>query len=333
LDPAYRRLHARECGLLWPEDDLLWYHLKPTPDSPLDVRSGDRIFRFARRHHQLRIGAFLVWDEGFGDGWSDDDLWGLSRKNAQKLLYGTARRLVRHYAGTLKAWIVANEVTDPEGDANGFRTSIPWYDTIGPGYVRRCFQIAEEHDPRALRVLNEFGFETVNEFGDSAADRRRAFLDALDHLLGRQTPVQAVGIQAHLLADRFHSRFDEVGYRRFLKELQDRGLTILITELDVLDEGLARAPKVRDPLVADVYRHYLDVTLDEKAVKVVNCFGLTDRYSWLDEDAPRSDGSHRRPLAFDRKLRPKPAYFAISDSFRSAPRRDLLWRLGKGRDC
>jgi endo-1,4-beta-xylanase len=74
LDPEYRQLHARECGLLWPEDDLLWYHLKPTPDSPLDFSSGDRIFRVARRHQQLRIGAFLVWDEGFGDGWSEDDL-------------------------------------------------------------------------------------------------------------------------------------------------------------------------------------------------------------------------------------------------------------------
>ena len=241
--------------------------------------------------------------------------------------------MVTHYEGAQKAWIVANEVTDPAGDGHGLRTTVPWYSTIGPAYVRRCFEIAAEHDPQSLRVLNEFGFETVNQFGDSAEDRRRAFLKALAHLLDQQSPVQAVGIQGHLLADRFHSRFDESGYRRFLQEFRDRGLTILLTELDVLDDGLARAPEVRDQKVADVYRHYLDVALDERAVTVVNCFGLSDRYSWLDEDSPRSDGAHRRPLLFDRKLRPKPAYFAISDSFRSAPRRDLLWRLDKGRDC
>jgi endo-1,4-beta-xylanase len=333
LDPEYRRLHARECGLLWPEDDLLWYQLKPTPDSPLDFSSGDRIFRFARRHNQLRIGNFLVWDEGFGEGWTDDDLWGLSREDARRLLYGTARRMVRHYKGTLKAWIVANEVTDPEGDRNGIRTNVPWYNTIGPAYIQRCFEIAQEHDPQALRVLNEFGFETVNEYGDTAAARRRAFLKALDHLLDKNTPIQAVGIQGHLLADRFHQRFNENAYRQFLQEFQDRGLKILITEMDVLDEGLVKKPRIRDRQVADVYKHYLDVTLDERAVKVVNCFGLTDRYTWLDEDNPRSDGAHRRPLAFDRNLQPKPAYFAISDSLRHAPRRNLLWKLDKRSGC
>ncbi|HYG92007.1 MAG TPA: endo-1,4-beta-xylanase, partial [Nocardioides sp.] len=85
----------------------------------------------------------------------------------------------------------------------------------------------------------------------------------------------------------------------------------------------------RDRRVADVYRRYLDVTLDEPAVKVVVAFGLTDRYTWLDEDQPREDGAHRRPLAFDRRLRPKPAYGAISRSFRSAPERERLWELEK----
>src|SRR4051794_28118592 len=33
LDEQYKKLHGREAGLLWPEDDLLWYQLKPTPDS------------------------------------------------------------------------------------------------------------------------------------------------------------------------------------------------------------------------------------------------------------------------------------------------------------
>jgi endo-1,4-beta-xylanase len=66
-------------------------------------------------------------------------------------------------------------------------------------------------------------------------------------------------------------------------------------------------------------------------VKVVVAFGLTDRYTWLDEDYPREDGRHRRPLAFDRHLQPKPAYHAISHAFRHAPERHQLWKLDKGR--
>ena len=138
-------------------------------------------------------------------------------------------------------------------------------------------------------------------------------------------PVQAFGIQGHLLANDFHERFHERKYRAFLQEFADRGLPIVITELDVLGKGLPRDIHRRDQRIADVYRHYLDVTLDECAVKAVVAFGLTDRYSWLGEDQPRSDGAHRRPLAFSRTYRPKPAYYAISDSLRGAPNRKQLW--------
>ena len=241
--------------------------------------------------------------------------------------------MVDHYKGTLKAWIVANEVTDPEGDKFGLRTQVPWYNTIGPRYINRVFHIAKDHDPKALRVINEFGFETVNQYGDTAEARRRAFLNAIDHLMDQDVPIQAVGIQGHLLADQFHTRFHENGYRRFLRDISDRGLKILITEMDVLDDGLPKAPKIRDRKVADVYRHFLDVALDETAVKAVITFGLTDRYTWLDEDYPRDDGAHRRPLAFDRNMRAKPAYFALSHSFRHAPKRSMLWQLHKRPDA
>ncbi|UMG91568.1 endo-1,4-beta-xylanase [Nocardioides sp. TF02-7] len=239
---------------------------------------------------------------------------------------------MRHYRGKMDGWIVANEVTDPEeADRHGFRKNVPWYQTIGPGYIAESFHIAKRQDPKALRIINEFGFETVNEWGDRPGPRRRAYLKAIDRLLDQNVPLQAVGIQGHLLADDFGRRFNEKAYRSFLKEIADRDLPILITELDVLDTGLPKNPKRRDRMVADVYRRYLDVTLDERAVKVVVAFGLTDRYTWLDEDQPRPDGAHRRPLAFNRRMGPKRAYYAISHAFRHAPKRKRLWKLDKRR--
>jgi endo-1,4-beta-xylanase len=330
LDETYPALFAREAGLLFTEDDLLWYQLKPEPAAPLNFGPGDQIVAFAEANRQLTIGAHLAWDEGFGEGWTEDDLWGLSRTEARRLLYGVIRAEVAHYRGRMNGWIVANEVTDPnDTDKYGFRTNVPWYATIGPGYVADSFHLAKEGDPTALRIINEFGFETENEFGDRAEPRRRAFLKTIDRLLDQNVPVQAAGIQGHLLADGFGSRFDERGYRAFLRELADRGLTILITELDVLDDGLPAATAPRDRMVADVYRRYLDVTLDEKAVKAVVAFGLTDRYTWLEEDRPREDGTPRRPLAFDSDLSPKPAYAAISHALQHAPERRQLWRLKK----
>ena len=182
--------------------------------------------------------------------------------------------------------------------------------TIGPSYIAEVFHIAKHQDPGALRILNEFGFETTNEFGDSPSARRRIFLKALDHML------------ANHFAERFHER----RYRAFLGEIADRGLPILITEMDVLDDGLPANVRIRDRKVADVYNRYLDVTLAEPAVKSVMSFGLTDRYTWLQEDYPREDGAARRPLAYDEDLKPKPARRAIASSLRHARHRRRLWK-------
>jgi len=316
-DDAYRELVTREARWIFTEDDLLWYKLKPHPGAELDFSHADRLVAFARGNDQRVMGAHLVWDEGFGDGWRDEDLWGLSRRAAERLLYGTARAMVRRYRGQVDGWIVANEVTGPSG-ARGLRTDVPWFHTIGASYVEHCFRIAHQEAPRADLVLNEFGFETVDRYGNDPVERRRAVLQTIDRLLERGAPVHTLGVQAHLLAHRFADRFDACGYRRFLAQVAERGLRILITELDVLDTGLPGDRRRRDAAVADTYRRYLDVALAEPALTGVLTFGLADRYSWLEEDFPRADGRPRRPLPFDRRLRPKPAYDALHAALRGA---------------
>jgi endo-1,4-beta-xylanase len=233
---------------------------------------------------------------------------------------------VRHYRGRVAAWIVANEVTSPRG-VRGFRTDVPWYQTIGPSYVAEAFHLAHEADPSALLVLNEYGFETVNQWHEQPGPRRRATLQVIDQLLADGVPVHALGVQAHLLADQFADRFDATAYLQWLSDVADRGLPVLITELDVLDDGLPADVAARDAAVADVYRRYLDVTLSHPAVKAVLTFGLSDRYTWLQEDYPREDGAPRRPLPYDEDLRPKPAYDALSDTLGNAPERPPLWTI------
>jgi endo-1,4-beta-xylanase len=321
-DPDYSQLFQREAGILFTEDDLLWYRLRPTPTSGLDFSYGDQIIAYAEANGQHVFGAHLVWDEGFGDGWTDDALWGMTEQQARDVLFGTIQAEVARYRGRVRAWSVANEVTDPmTGDPNGLRDDVPWYATIGPEYVAEAFQLAHAQDPGAVLVLNEFGFET----GSSAAGRRAAVLQVIDWLLGQGVPVHALGVQAHLAWRTFARQFNTNAYRSFLADVAARGLTIMITEMDVLDDGLRADITSRDAGVADVYRRYLDVALDEPAVKVLMTFGLSDRYTWLQEDYPRRDGALRRPLPFDADLQPKPAYDALSQAFANAPARPPLW--------
>jgi len=330
-DAAYAHLFRREVAMLWPEDDFLWYHLRPSPTSGLDFTYPDMIVEFAERNGQLVIGApGLVWDEGFGEGWTDDDLWGMSHKRASHVLFSTVRAMVRRYRGRVVAWIVCNEVTDPEGK-HGLRTDVPWYNTIGPHYVAEAFHQAHEQDPHALLLLNEFGFDTINQYGDRPVPRQRATLQVLDHLLARDVPVHGLGIQAHLLATDFAERFHRREFRHFLREVAHRGLKILITEMDVLDDGLPPNIRRRDRGVAEVYKRYLDTVLEEEAVISVIQYGLSDRWTEENEDNPRDDGVSRRPCPFDDNLRPKPAFWAIDEALKHAPHRHPYWVPPKAR--
>jgi len=322
-DIGYRNLVKKHAAILWTQDDLLWYVLKPTPESDVDFSFAEKIVDFAERNKQLVFGGPLVWDEGFGPGWKTKDLWDIHEKRARKLLFGTLRKTVRHFRGRIPIWDVCNEVVVNGADEShkGLRLDVPWINTIGPEYVSHAFHLAHEEDRDACLVLNEFGFETDNQYGDRAADKRHNTLRVLERLLSRGVPVHALGVQAHLLGDHFHKRFHDRAYRRFLREVSDMGLQIMITELDVLDDGLPHLPRERDTAVARIYRDFLDVALDEPAVSVVSSFGLSDRYTSLQEDVPPTEFDKRRPLAFDRKLRPKPAFHAIRHSLRHAPKR------------
>jgi endo-1,4-beta-xylanase len=324
-DPDYARLVEHEAALLFTEDDLLWWRLRPTPDSALNFQYADQFMAFAGQNRQLVLGAHLVWDEGFGEEWTEDDLWGMDEETARRLLFDTVDQVVGRYRGRVAGWIVVNEAIDAH-EADGLRRDFPWYETIGPSYAAESFQIAHDADPDATLLLNEFGFETDDEF-DSAADKRARALLVLDQLLDADAPVHALGVQAHLEADGFTEKFDAAGYQHFLSEVADRGLKILITELDVLDDGLPADGVERDAAIADAYRHYLDAALAEPAVAAVITFGLSDRYTWLQEDYPREDGEPRRPLPFDDELQPKPAHDALQNALEDATDRDPLWQV------
>ncbi|HEY0237623.1 MAG TPA: endo-1,4-beta-xylanase [Friedmanniella sp.] len=328
----YGDLVDAQAAVLFTEDDLLWYQLKPTPESKLDFSYGDKLYARAERDHQLVFAAHLVWDEGFGDGWGEDfsDLYALNHDDASDLLFGVEKALVTRYRGRTAGWIVANEVTDPEGE-DGLRTDVPWYQTIGSGYVAKAFRLAKKYDRHAVRVINEFGFESTNEYDDDPEARQHTMLTVLKKLRRDNVPVDALGIQAHLNAKYFLSGFDPKSYRRFLGKVADLGLDILITEMDVLDDGLPKDTTARDAAVAECYARYLENVLPNHDVKALMTFGLSDRNTWLQEDYPRDDGAARRPLPYDEDLKPKLAYEALRHALADAPKRHALWHLPQHR--
>ena len=68
---------------------------------------------------------------------------------------------------------------------------------------------------------------------------------------------------------------------------------------------------IRDRRVAEIYRDFLTALAAEPAVEGIVQWGMSDRYTWLNQLAPRRDQIPQRPLPFDHALHPKPAFAAI----------------------
>jgi endo-1,4-beta-xylanase len=149
--------------------------------------------------------------------------------------------------------------------------------------------------------------------------KRTAVLKLLERLKSKGTPVHAFGMQSHLLGHE--TRFNPQKLRDFFRNVASLGLKIMITEMDVADKSLPLDIQVRDRIVAGVYEDYLSVALDEKAVIAVITWGLSDKYSWLNEFQPRPDRKPVRPLPLDAQMQPKLAWNAIARAFDHAPKR------------
>ena len=308
---AYGELFARECALYacyWPWAQM---HPKPGLDAPAWE---DRNIAFAQAHGLRLTGGHLLWNQN-----DPDWLKTVAPAGMEKAIRERIAEVGRLYAPLCYSWNVVNEAIAPEHKrVDGLRYTL-YVQKMGPAFFDVAFRAAQAAAPDVLRVYNDFGMEMDDAESES---RRKALLGLLDGLIARGTPIQAVGLQSHLKIDG--KVFDAGKFRGFLKEIAARGLKILITELDVLDLTTSADTPSRDRAVADLYARYLEAALDEPAVKVVMTWGLSDRYSWLNNPHfgfARKDHLPARGLPFDDQLRPKPAFYALQDALRRAPRR------------
>ncbi len=311
----YAARFAQECGMLVPEWELKWSAgnkpLRPSLDS-FDFGTADWMAQFAKTHNLLLRGHTLVWHQSLPP-WFEATV---NRQNAEQFLVKHIKTVVGRYAGKIHSWDVVNEAIElTNRRSDGLRKS-PWLKLLGPNYIDLAFRVAAEADPQALLVYNDYGLDY-----DIAQDeaKRTAVLKLLERLKSIGTPVQALGIQAHL--EGHETRFNPKKLKAFLQEVAGLGLKILITEMDVTDQKLPLDTNVRDRIVAGAYEDYLSVVLEEPAVIAVLTWGLSDRYTWLSEYKTRNDKAPVRTLPLDARLKRKLAWNAIARAFDKAPKR------------
>jgi endo-1,4-beta-xylanase len=311
---AYQALFIRECALY--AGILAWKHVAPDPTHEDD--GVDPNVAVALDAGLRLTGAHLLWHQET-PAWLET----LPRAQAQAAAAAHIKRIAGFYRGKCFSWNVVNEAIAPrEHAADGLRVNCPLLRSLGPDYFEVAFRGARAADPAALLLYNDYDLELDTP---DQSDRRSALFHLLDRLQKEQIPIDGVGLQSHLKFAHFGD-FHEKMYRSFLHDLAQRGLKIVITELDVDDRGAPPAPDERDRAVADVYARFLSVALDEPNVIALVTWGLCDPYSWLNHTTSfpqfvRPDGQAQRPLLFDSAFRPKPAYDAVLRALQQAPRR------------
>lgn len=312
-DLALQSTFIHECGCL--TSGFYWDGIRPSINR-FDFSETDAFIQFASSNRLLFRGHPLVWNQGLPQ-WLNHKFEDstISPQEIERILINHVATVVGRYAGRVHSWDVVNEAVWPDDrQISGLRKT-PWLEFLGSRYIGTAFQVARAADSNALLVYNGDRLDH-NTLSDKR--RRVATLRLLEDLVTRDIPIDALGIQAHLHAG---TPFNSERLRSFLRDVASLGLKILITELDVIDTALPGNIVIRDRMIAALYEDYLNTVLDEPAVIAVLTWGLSDRYTWLSQVAPRHDGLPVRPLPLDENLDRKLAWNAMSRAFSHAPQR------------
>jgi endo-1,4-beta-xylanase len=305
-DEVFRELVIKQASIIVPDRYLKFDWLRPD-EKTFNFTEADTLLAGARSNGLAMRGHNLIWND-----WPPD--W-LKKAPAAKLSYILDQHIetvMAHYAGKLQSWDVVNEPFVAWGnDPGGYRQG-PWFSAMGPDYIFKAFKRAAMSDPGSTLVLNEAWTERSDVYGLAV---RKSVLRLIDEMKDKGLKIDAVGLQGHL--DPSVS-YDDAGFADFLHQLEERGLSIYITELDINDAPYDGSFAERDRKCAERVTSFLKHALSVKAVSMVMCWGLSDRYSWYREPSvlERYKATRLpRPTPYDDEFQPKPMRDAMAQAF------------------
>lgn len=320
-NPAYARILKHECELLVPENELKWQTTRPSASS-FDFARVDGIVDFATANAMKVRGHTLFWlpEKWYPQWLVGHDFGPRPAKQAEALLVEHVRTVCRRYGTRIYSYDVVNEAIQPE--TGKIRDTVVTRAMGGEAMLDLMFHTAKAEAPHAQLVYNDY---MSWERGTEDESHIAGVLKLLEGFRKRGTPVDALGIQSHirLLKDLSVAdivRESEGPWRRFLDQVVAMGYRLEITEFDVNDKKAPDDIVLRDRMVADYSKAYLDVMLSYPQLRDVMAWGMVDRYSWLTDFDPRADKSIKRGTPYDSQFRPKPLREAIAAAFKGAPR-------------
>ncbi|KAI3608010.1 glycoside hydrolase family 10 protein [Moniliophthora roreri] len=190
-------------------------------------------------------------------------------------------------------WDVVNEPFNEDGTFQSFVL----FDTLGESYIDIALNTAREADPDAKLYINEFNI-------DGTGAKSTAMFNLVQSLQERGTPIDGIGIQAHLIVGSLPSDI-----QANFKQFASLGVEIAVTELDI-----RMTLPVTDEKLEQQRQDYQTVIAACNAVEAcvgVTIWDYTDKYSWI----PGVFEGQGAALPWDENFEKKPAYDGIIDGF------------------
>ena len=192
-DAAFIAVVEQQAGLVVPENDMKWQDINLGAPGKDDYSRADTIAGFAVESGMALRGHNLLW-------YFRTPSWFFTlpdRAAKERAVVDRITTLVGRYRGIIHSWDVVNEPSEPnDGRPDGLRKAV-FLEALGPGYLDLTYRLAHETDPGARLVVNEYDIELDAPEHEA---RRTVLLALLERMQKAGTPVNAVGIQAHLSA-------------------------------------------------------------------------------------------------------------------------------------
>jgi endo-1,4-beta-xylanase len=294
LDPnrlnesQYSSIAQTEYNLVVAENNMKWETVEPNQNQ-FNFGPGNQVANWAQQNGKQLYGHTLVWH-------SQLPPWVQNINNSATLLSAMRNHITR----TLQqwpnavAWDVVNEAFADGGGGN--RRSSVFQNVIGNSWIEEAFRAARAADPDTQLCINDYSTDGINA-------KSTAIFNLVQDFKARGVPIDCVGFQAHLILNQVPGDMQQ-NLQRFI----NLGVDVRITELDIrIPEPVDSADLTAQ---ANNYRTVTNICLALARCRGITTWGITDRYSWVDQVFPNEDS----PLLWDDNYNKKPAYNAVHDA-------------------
>jgi len=318
-DTASDRLIKQQFNAVTPENVMKAEVIQPGWDK-YNFDLADKLVAYAKKNN-IKVNAHnLIWHSqlpSFMRHMQDAD-------SVRKYFVNHINTVAARYDGKVYSWDVVNEALNEDGT---LRNSI-FLQKLGDDYVIEEFRLEKKESPHSKLYYNDYNIEQPQ--------KRAGAIALIKKIQAAGVRIDGVGIQGHWRYDKVPMKDIEES----VKEFSALGIEVMFTELD-----LSVLPNPWDNATADVNRTatgnakmnpyttglpdsvaqmqakaYADLfklfLKYKQHVSRVTFWGVNDGQSWLNGWPIR--GRTNYPLLFDRNFQPKPAFYSVIATAKSA---------------